>query len=77
VNGKVCDRAALERTLNSKHDERRIPRPTMVGEFGVDITAAQPFAVQLAITRDLISIFEEKGWGWSMWCYKDLRQGAL
>jgi hypothetical protein len=34
---------------------------------------SQPFAVQLAITRDLISIFEENGWGWSMWCYKDLR----
>jgi endoglucanase len=77
VNGKVCDRAALERTLNGKHDERRIPRPTMVGEFGVDITATQPFAVQLAITRDLISIFEEKGWSWSMWCYKDLRQMGI
>ena len=77
VNGKVCDRAALERTLDGKHDERRISRPTMVGEFGVDITGPQPFATQLAITRDLISIFEEKGWGWSMWCYKDLRQMAI
>ncbi len=74
VNGKVCDRAALERTLDGKHDERRIHRPTMVGEFGVDFTGSQPFATQLAITRDLISIFEEKGWGWSMWCYKDLFQ---
>jgi hypothetical protein len=46
----------------------------MVGEFGVDFTGSQPFATQLAITRDLISIFEEKGWGWSMWCYKDLSQ---
>ncbi len=74
VNGKVCDRAALERTLDGKHDEPRIHRPTMVGEFGVDITGSQPFATQLAITHDLISIFEEKGWGWSMWCYKDLFQ---
>ena len=77
VNGKVCDRAALERTLDGKHDEQRIHRPTMMGEFGVDITGPQPFATQLAITRDLVSIFEEKGWGWSMWCYKDLRQMGI
>jgi endoglucanase len=77
VNGKVCDRAALEHTLDGKHDEQRIHRPTIMGEFGVDITGSQPFAVQLAITRDLVSIFEEKGWGWSMWCYKDLRQMGL
>lgn len=73
VNGKVCDRAALERTLDGKHDEQRVHRPIVMGEFGVDIAGAQPFAVQLAITKELISIFEEKGWGWSMWCYKDLR----
>jgi len=77
VDGKVCDRAALERTLDGKHDEQRIHRPTIMGEFGVDITGSQPFATQLAITRDLISIFEEKGWGWSMWCYKDLRQMGI
>ncbi len=77
INGKVCDRAALERTLDGKHDEQRIHRPTIMGEFGVDITGSQPFATQLAITRDLVSIFEEKGWGWSMWCYKDLRQMGL
>jgi endoglucanase len=77
VNGKVCDRAALEHTLDGKHDEQRIHRPAIMGEFGVDITGSQPFATQLAITRDLVSIFEEKGWGWSMWCYKDLRQMGL
>jgi endoglucanase len=73
VKGKICDHAALERTLGGKHQEQRVKRPIVVGEFGVDIAGTQPFAVQLAITKDLISIFEEKGWGWSMWCYKDLR----
>ena len=77
VNGKTFDRAALEKTLDGKHDEQRIHRPTMAAEFGVSRSNAQPFAVQLAITRDLVSIFEEKGWSWSMWCYKDLRDMGL
>ncbi len=77
VDGKVCDRAMLEATLTGKHDQRRIPRPVMASEFGIvrDHPQAQP--VQLAITRDLVSIFEEKAWGWTMWCYKDLRMMGL
>jgi hypothetical protein len=71
-DGKVCDRAALAATLTGKYDQKRIPRPVIAAEFGVARTRPQAFSVQLAITRDLISIFEEKGWGWAMWCYKDL-----
>jgi len=73
ADGKVCDRTALAATLIGEYDQKRIPRPVIAAEFGVVRTNPQPFAVQLAITRDLISIFEEKGWGWAMWCYKDLR----
>lgn len=73
ADGKVCDRAALAATLTGEYDQERIPRPVIAAEFGVVRTNPQPFPVQLAITRDLISIFEEKGWGWAMWCYKDLR----
>ena len=32
---------------------------------------------RIAITRDLVSIFEEKGWSWTMWCYKDLRDMGM
>jgi hypothetical protein len=77
VDGKSFDRAALEKTLDGKYDQRRIARPVMVAEFGVSRSDPQPFAVQLAITRDLVSIFEEKGWSWSMWCYKDLRDMGM
>ncbi len=77
VDGKSFDRAALEKTLDGKYDQRRIARPVMVAEFGVSRSDPQPFALQLAITRDLISIFEEKGWSWSMWCYKDLRDMGM
>jgi len=73
ADGRVCDRAALAATLTGEYDQKRIPRPVIAAEFGVARTNPQPFPVQLAITRDLISIFEEKGWGWAMWCYKDLR----
>jgi endoglucanase len=77
VDGHLCDRVALERTLDGKHDERRIGRPVFAAEFGVTRSHAQPFPVQLAITRDLVSIFEEKGWAWALWCYKDLRDMGL
>ncbi len=77
VEGRVCDRAALERTLDGKHDQRRIRRPVIASEFGVTRSHPQPFPVQLAITRDLVSIFEDKGWGWSLWCYKDVRDMGL
>lgn len=73
ANGVVCDRAALADTLKGKFDQKRIPRPVIVSEFGVARGTPQDFSVQLAITRDLVSIFEEKGWGWAMWCYKDLK----
>jgi endoglucanase len=49
----------------------------MAAEFGIWRSHPQPIEVQLAITRDLISIFEERGWSWSMWCYKDLRDMGL
>ena len=77
VDGKSYDRAALEKTLDGKYDQRRIARPAMVGEFGVFRSLSQPFATQIAITRDLVSIFEEKGWSWTMWCYKDLRDMGI
>jgi len=77
VDGRVCDRKSLERTLDAKHDQRRIPRPVIAAEFGVTRSHPQAFPVQIAITRDLVSIFEEKGWGWALWCYKDLRDMGL
>jgi hypothetical protein len=76
-DGVVCDRAALAATLNGKYDQERIPRPVIAAEFGVTRDRPQSFSVQLAITRDLVSIFEEKGWGWSMWCYKDLHMMGM
>jgi endoglucanase len=77
VDARTCDRAVLERTLDGKHDQKRIPRPVLVAEFGITRAHPQPYDVQLAIGRDLVSIFEEKGWGWAMWCYKDIRHMGI
>ncbi len=33
ANGKTCDRAALERTLDGKHDEQRVHRPIIAGRI--------------------------------------------
>jgi len=76
-DGVIYDRAALEATLRGKFDLKRIQRPVLAAEFGVWRSRPQDYSVQLAITRDLVSIFEEKGWGWAMWCYKDLRDMGM
>ena len=77
AGGKSFDRAALTKAIEDKFDARRIACPVMASEFGVFRSQPQPIAAQLAIARDQVSIFEEKGWSWSMWCYKDLRDMGM
>jgi hypothetical protein len=77
VGGKSFDRAALKKAIDGKYDARRITCPVMASEFGVSRGDPQSIAAQLAIAEDQVSIFEEKGWGWSMWCYKDLRNMGI
>jgi len=77
VDGKSFDRAALKKMIEGKCDTRRLSCPVMAAEFGVFRSNPQAFAVQLAIAQDQISIFEEKGWSWSLWCYKDLKDMGI
>jgi len=77
IDGKAYDRAALAATMDGKHDQRRIQRPVIAAEFGFYRPNTQPFSVQLAITKDLVSIFEEKEWPWAMWCYKDVEHMGI
>ena len=77
IDGNRYDRSALAKTIDSKYDTRRLHCPVMASEFGVFRSNPQAFATQLAIVRDQVSIFEEKGWSWTMWCYKDLRDMGI
>lgn len=79
ANGKTIDRSTLEQALAGSYDRKRIPRPCLLSEFGVmhSDTDPQPYSVAIDIARDLISMVEEKGWGWALWCYKDLKQMGL
>jgi len=77
IDGNRYDLSALARTIDSKYETSRLHCPVMASEFGVFRSNPQPFATQLAIVRDQVSIFEEKGWSWTMWCYKDLRDMGI
>jgi hypothetical protein len=77
VDGKSFDRAALKKMIEDKYDTGRLTCPVMAAEFGVVRSSPQAFAVQLAIEQDQISIFEEKGWSWSLWCYNDLKDMGI
>ena len=70
-------RAALNQFLDAKYAVHRIARPVIAAEFGVFRNDPQPFPVQLAISHDLLSCFEERGWHWATWCYKDLRDSGF
>jgi hypothetical protein len=77
VDGKTFDRSAVEKIIDQTYEAGRLTCPVMAAEFGAFRSDPQPFGVQLAIVRDQISIFEEKGWSWCMWCYKDLRNMGI
>jgi len=77
VDGKTFDRSTVEKIIDQTYDTGRLACPIMAAEFGAFRSDPQPFAVQLAIVRDQVSIFEQKGWSWSMWCYKDLRNMGI
>ena len=77
VDGNRYDRSALAKTIDSKYETSHLHCPVMASEFGVFRSNPQPFATQLAIMRDQVSIFEERGWSWTMWCYKDLRDMGI
>ncbi len=76
-DGKRFDRAYLEKMIDKSYEAGRVKCPIMASEFGAFRSDPQPFSTQLAIVRDQVSIFEEKGWSWSMWCYKDLKSMGL
>ncbi|MBD3239494.1 MAG: cellulase family glycosylhydrolase [Chitinivibrionales bacterium] len=64
--------AALRTQFASYHDVERIPRPVLVGEFGVsrwDTDDTLKRREQFAGTVDML---EQLGFHWCMWAYKDL-----
>ncbi len=68
IDGKRYGKEELAATLEGKYDSKRISRPIIVGEFGV----FREIPVQLKMLDDLLEIFEERNWHWTIWSYKDL-----
>jgi hypothetical protein len=69
--GKYYGRAELLTTLGESYDFQRIKRPHLCGEFGLYQRHGDPTA-QAAILDDELAIFEELGFHWTIWSYKDL-----
>jgi len=69
--GKHYSRAEITALFGPAYDQERIPRPLLVGEFGVPARAAH-LEAQLAMLDDLTGFFEEKRFHWSFWAYKDI-----
>ena len=66
--GKAVGEEQLLRFLEPRHDEQRIHRPLLIGEFGTP----QSCAIRTELLDALLSVFERMGWHWTSWDYKDL-----
>jgi len=74
--GKKYGREEFAAILDPSVDEKRIPRPYFVGEFGV-YTKAPNLEAQFAMLDELTGIFNERGYHWAFWDYKDLGDMGL
>jgi len=72
--GKRYGRDELAATLAPTFDYDRIDRPVLVGEFGIGRRWGNR-PVSLAILDGLLGIFEDLGFAWTIWTYKDV--GAM
>ncbi len=66
-NGIRYDREWLAGIIEKTTDEQRIQRPLIFGEFGTPYDRDAGYE----LVADLIGLFEEKGWSWVIWNYKD------
>lgn len=74
--GRHYGRAETVAVLDPAHDQVRIPRPVLVGEFGVS-ARSRNIAAQFAMLDDLTGFFEEKDFHWNFWDYKDIGEMGL
>ena len=82
VEGRAADRAAIIAALDAQVDAVRIPRPWLMGEFGLHHGGAdapmrwgETTATQYAAYAELIDIMRERGMPWTIWSYKDAGMG--
>jgi len=61
---------------NGHFDQERIPRPVLVGEFGMNFHLHNNGAL-MAMLDDIVASFEERGFHWTLWNYKDLDAMSL
>lgn len=69
--GRSYGKAELAATLAPTYDYSRIQRPMIVGEFGIGRRWGNR-AAQLAILDDLLGVFDDLGFSWTIWSYKDV-----
>lgn len=66
--GKAVGEEQLIQFLEPRHDERRIHRPLLLGEFGTP----KDCAIRTELLDAMLGVFEKMGWHWTSWDYKDL-----
>lgn len=67
---EIANREILLNTIKERADQERIKRPILFAEFGLDYTKSDEVIYQL--TEEEMDIFNEHGFHWCIWCYKDV-----
>lgn len=73
INGRLYDRSSLEREMDQRDSfTRRHKVPLWIGEFGAEFTYPDTTASKIRLLDDQIGIFNERGYSWTIWTYKDI-----
>ena len=73
-DGRIYSKDDLRAIYRGYWDKEAVPRPYLMGEFGVHAQFGAPRA-QNRILADALGIFESEGFHWTLWNYKDV--GAM
>lgn len=73
VGGEEFDRDRLAQEIDERNAfMRRHGVPTWVGEFGSNYLGGRFDPYRLQVTKDMLDIFESRGYHWTIWTYKDV-----
>ncbi|MDD5066798.1 MAG: cellulase family glycosylhydrolase [bacterium] len=78
INGKLYNRSAMEKEMDSRDwFVKKYNTPMWVGEFGAEFTAPDKTRYKINLLDDQISLFQERGYSWTLWTYKDINHMSL
>lgn len=73
IKGRIYNRSCLEREMDRRDSfVRKHKVPLWIGEFGAEFTFPDTTVSKIRLLDDQTGIFNERGYSWTIWTYKDI-----